>query len=529
MSLPPATNMSPSRRPNTRASLASLAPPPSTFDLLSSLPPEVIDQVLAYVAPFSSRSTRRQLGRLLLLSRSITPHVRRKLFHRVSLTLGDTRGKDAKLLEMMEGGTVGEYVRYSKIKAPLPKEAEGDDPRAAMIPRTTMGYTQAISYMTKLLNVVKNLKHLEIETAVGTSIVEAESHVYAPLQVWSGETEDAIEPYIVALCALDLESFTMAVEDISNALQLIRPRPTKHHGDISPYPTALASWANLTFLDLWRVDLSLTDDDPWPTFRLQSLTIQSSTFKSETELFWLLGKAGGERSARLSTLVIRDLTFTSHPESSEPLLSIFPPNPSFATTLTTLMLALQFPLFRQDPDAPHDEALLSPFTSLTKVNLRGAGMTLPVLQSLLPLPSSPASSPSHSIVSLMMDGTTSIPLSDLLTVLSTRSAWPKLVTLELQTSGSPPRSWTWDQIHSTPIASWDLPPPDLTKLREWTKARKGGVLVKIDGLELSLEEEEDEDETESEESEGDGLFRLSSDGDVEDWDGRMVSGEESDY
>lgn len=485
---------------------------------LTALSPELLQHILSFLAPHTQRhSFRLQLARLLLLSRKLTPSVRHKLFKRVILTIGDTRKRDKKLVELLEGvegeGTgVGEHVRVLKLRLPETTGADQlllrDDPAAFLVPVAKLPQLDTLRLVTRVLRQTKGLQLLDVVARIGTRDEDQAT--------MDEDIEDALEAFEDALKGLELlDSLVVAVPHPFQRVQSL----SEGSGWCSPYVPALATWSNLTTLDFWRVRLVLPAAGvATPTFRLQDLSISSSELGGEAELLWLLGGPDERRGSQLSKLALKEVDFLSTPSSSSPLLSIFPPNsePSFASSLTVLLLDLLHPI-----SSPTPPSLLSSLTSLTSLELSGAGSDLPLLSSLFPRPFAPPT-PSRTLRTLHLIYTPSIPQQALLDLLALPHAFHALQTLAIVHTGSHPRHWSWDQVVNTPFPVWEWEELEWRMLEKWARGAK--VALVKDGLAVEVEES-GEEESEEESVDSDALFAPSSE--QEEWDFRRDSGDES--
>lgn len=490
-----------------------------------SLPPEVLDQVLGHLAPRALPAHRERLRRLLDVSPFLTPHVRRHLFSRISLILD----LHVPLLDIIGG--VGFNVRSLRVRAPDRGDerlGSGEDPTMALVPITSTRQVESVPALDQILRNCQNLLHLEIETRVGT---QDDQRGEETLDDCEGT---ALSSLRAALSGLSLRSFVLSIAHIHGALQILVDANFE-----SPYPSAIATWSNLTKLDLWRVNLSLPTSFPDPTFALEELHLVQSTLGSARELEWLMGEAGGKRGERMKVLELRSIEFVAVPESSAPFLAVFSPAPSFAHTLERLTLELEFPL-----EAP----IFSSLCRLKTLKIMGSGITPDMFLSLLPPPpvlNCPVPmTPSDTIVSLELSYSHQL-FFDLLTASFAPPSFPALEMLWLIDLGASHRTTPWAMNSVAPLPLWRYTRSEwrrmekvfLSRRRAMGGASKGGELRRHgprrdwEGHEFG-EGESDGSSASEEESDGDapdGLFVPDDEAEVYVQLRRGESGEESDY
>jgi hypothetical protein len=154
---------------------------PTSPSLFLSLPAETLDLILSFAVPstLSARVRRRQLSKYLSIDPSLSPIVRRRLFHKVTLTVGDPEGSDVKLLQLVElgGGEVGKYIKYVKVRLPDPppessrKEIDlTRDPALAILPAPTLEQKETVERVARLFARIKGMRYLELDARVGTRV-----------------------------------------------------------------------------------------------------------------------------------------------------------------------------------------------------------------------------------------------------------------------------------------------------------------------------------------------------------------------
>lgn len=483
-----------------------LTPPPPGSTPFLALSPELHDHILSFLLlPASTPTTRRALAHSLLgLCRALTPLVRRRVFHKVGLTVDDPNSRDLAFLTILRSHAgVGLNVRSLRLRAPTPPEPLYADittggPGAALVPLTTLPPTEVLKRVVGVLRECSEVSELEVELGgcgmgVEDEVLveeegEGEGRLGGSREGWKQLEEvlkhcSRVSKLVVAVAHPNLKLQVMAQASTPSAGVEWAAEGEEEDGRsrqaqsyISPWLPALASWAHLTHLDLWRIRLqfprSLSSSSsssnlanftttsstpsliPNPLFSLQQLQVQSSELGGRDELLWLFGgggtgsEAGAEaerkRGAKLQKLLFRDVEFLDTPGGAEPLLAIFPcpsssssfspddddsnPNPdttlllpAFAFSLTALVLILPHPILPSSP--PNDSRLshfFTPLTSLRQVELGGPGVTLPLLQSLFTSPSSPPRTgpPAARVQTLNLSYTPSLPITCLLSLLS---------------------------------------------------------------------------------------------------------------
>lgn len=282
-----------------------------------------------------------------------------------------------------------------------------------------------------------------------------------------------------------LQTFIFAVADPQQRLQVYSDCDLTYQ---SPFVNALQSWNSLTQLDLWLVRLKLDPNLAPPEFKLKNLRLRDVELSSAFELEWLIGKGDDGRGTNTKTLILQDLEFTSTPNSSSPLLSIFTPekSPPFAPSLTELQLHLLHPL-----GSPTPSNVLSSLITLETLLIGGAGVDLPLLASIFP-PLSGSTSlqtpyPSRNIKHLTLNYLIHPSLRNAgyppLLKLSSRSfhntlfthllsphAVPHLKTLAFQPNGRFPRTWSWTQRRDSMMPTWFLRPEHSTSTSDESDA-----------------------------------------------------------
>ena len=162
----------------TRSSLrlAKFAPHPSSPSLLLSLPSETIDLTFAFAVPptLSSRRQRSQLYRYLLIHPSLSPIVRRRIYHKATLNVGDPKGSDKRFVGLLEDADVGRFVKYLKIRLPdvdpSKKMDLNEDPALAILPAPRLDQEETIELVGKALERITGPRYLEMDARVGTRI-----------------------------------------------------------------------------------------------------------------------------------------------------------------------------------------------------------------------------------------------------------------------------------------------------------------------------------------------------------------------
>lgn len=484
--------------------------PPPPFLRLST---ELLDRILSLSVPRAPKLARKRWATLLAVHPTLVPIVRRALYRKVSLVVGDPRGSDQRLLRLLEqsGGPASEHVQYLRIRVPDPPQSivlhPGQDPAFALLPRPYLDPVETLALVTRVIRLVPHVRHIELNLQVGVNLEEQDHLGEGGNSPERADIEEEADQALRRLAegfgrwASRLETCVSAVEDPRQRLQVWADRDCpaarnagqeeggKDHPrfQISPQVRALASWHNLARLDLWRVRLVLpraflAGQAP-PTFQLRELVLTQCELGGEPELEWLLGShADVPRSARLNKLVLDCVEFDDTPGSSGPVRSVFSPsgNPDlhlpFAATLECLTLVLPHPV---DPERQDQQSLdlFSSLTALKAVELGGPGITEPMLVSLFgSLDSTPRtaavgtrSAPplsSSAIRELLLGYLTSIRLPRLLAYLNpspgrlaalSYSTHPlrDLDSLTFKTAWDLPRRWTWEQRQRTREPLWE--------------------------------------------------------------------------
>ncbi|KAM0746678.1 hypothetical protein T439DRAFT_350347 [Meredithblackwellia eburnea MCA 4105] len=530
---------------------------PSPFLLLSA---ELVDLILTHLLQLYPNERRQnlQLQKLFPTTSLFVPFIRRKLWSRTTVIIGDKKEKAKKLLEILnleEGSKMippGELVRAIKFRSPEPGtakqaftakdiEEQGEllrtDPGAFLVARHFLSQDEVLATVVKVLGKCRRLRNLSLETRVGTKDEHLEGGYDG-----SEDLSRKLDALLVEIKGIEV--FTIAVATPSQSLQILSNR----EGWISPLLPALATWDNLTILRLWRINFELPQSGnllPSPLFRLHELELVSANLGGEAELVFLLGPGqgeGSERGAALRNFVIREITFTSTPTSSDPFLAVIGPSCAIANSLTSFELSLQHP-FSDDVVAG---TLLSSFTALKTLEIGDPGITPALFQSLFPIPSQsakpPAPAPSQSLEEFRLTYTISLPHSLVIDSMSTVSHFSNLKTFDLRLAGTHPRSWTWLQMSTNPVPLWDWDSlSQRTMVSHWDEFRRSlgkkwgsesGLQVRKNGMSIELAEEsassEDEDE---DEVDGEALFVPTSDWerDPNEEFGELASGDESDF
>lgn len=473
------------------AALRKAAPyetaPTETTPFLS-LTPELVDYILAFLIPKNTPTARRELARsLLAVNRSITPLVRRRLFAKVGLTVDHPKARDELLLEVMKTEGVSEMVRALRIRAPAVEPGtehiqDGSNPGAALVPSTTLPQKKVVEMVTTALGRAKGLRALEMETRVGTKGEDESDQTID----WDDEA------YREALQGLTMvETLAIAVPHPHLKLQLLADA-----SGLSAFIPTMASWSHLTSIDLWRVRIQFPKDAvvPEPTFSLREIVFQSSELGGAAELVWLFGAPGSKRGSRLEKALIKELDYIDTPGSSSPLLAILPCDPAtppaFALSLDSLVFNISHPITdSSDTSQPSLKFLFSSLEVLRQVELGGAGITTPILESLF-TPNTGLKPIAQRLEVLNFAFTPAIPQRDLLDVLSANSSnLPRLHTMDFILQGGHPRTWSWERISSTPLPFWYWPPMEWRELEKWVRAlgrRKGRIIKPGYGVVVNL-------------------------------------------
>lgn len=478
----------------TSLRLGRLAPRPAADEgapsLLLALPPETLDLIFTFAVPpgVPSRKRRSQLARFLLIHPVLTPIVRRKLYHKVTLVVGDPDGSDQRLLKLVKrDSSLGREVKFVKVRVPDPepdRTTEADltrDPALSILPAARLDQRETVRLVADFFDAIDGLRHLEIDARVGTR-VEGGSNGGGPNdddddeeygEEYGGREQLARLETTMRGWALTLETFIFQLADPYQRLQVFADATIGYQ---SPFVGALASWSSLTFVDLWRVRLKLPSDLARAQFKLKILRLRDVEFTSSFELAWLIND-----SNVLARLVLQDPVFTSTPASSSPLTEIFTTKtvPAFAQSLRELRLGLLHPL-----GAPSPNHVLSPFSRLETLHLGGAGIDLPLFASVFPplansLGSSTSNARGHGFPSerlesltlyylvhpsLVSSGYDASPLdvasdsfhTTLFAHLATPRAVPRLRSLSLQPTGDFARTVSWSERRGVPLPLWRL-------------------------------------------------------------------------
>ncbi|BGP57980.1 hypothetical protein JCM8202_001930 [Rhodotorula sphaerocarpa] len=506
----------------------------------AALPPllrlstELLDRIVTLSVPAAPRLARKRLAALLAVHPVLVPIIRRALYRKVNLVIGDPRpphrAADQKFLALLRAGVAGPYVHYLRLRLPDPPDNvvlhPGQDPAFALLPRPHLSPADTLRLVAEVVRFVPHVRHVEFNLQVGVNLEEDTLAFSEPdladfgsgLERWSNRLETCIS----------------AVEDPKQQLQIWAS--DAHAAQISPQVRALACWDNLARLDLWRVRLVLPTEGshalPTPSFQLRELVLTQCELGGPFELEWLLGPAsvsatasaadGTEpdmvRSSRLRKLVLDRVDFVQTPRSSEPLRAVFPgrdhPPPACATTLEHLVLVLLHPMGPVEgagSSVPSlSEGLLAGLSALRMVEVGGPGVDEPLLASLFGLPdrrplqppvvAAPASAraPSTTIRHLTLTYLThpTLPVPLLLTYLNpspsalaplTYDVHPlrDLDELTFKTSWDLPRRWSWEERQRAREPVWAAVHADGDLLREeggeggWEEVQKAvGELVR---------------------------------------------------
>lgn len=424
------------------ASSSSLLLPP-----LLALPSEILDHILSFTLPSGSRAQRIALNTLLSVHPVLTALVRRRIYRKLSCIVGDRKGRDRRVLGLLDGrGPKGEeegregyghLVRELKIRNPKPDTSDssspppsdplGDtptiprydfigepsDPAALLVPYPTISQAETMQVVTRLAESVKNVKHIEWDLRAGTCFEGQEADVEEEMERFGGRDQmDRFERAMKKWKTMD--TFMFAVEDASQRQQVLAT-PTW----TSPLLTAMIEWDNLTILDFWRVKIvlpaSASSASLQPRFRLREITFSQSTLGGVRELEFFLGAPSPSpesrrRSSALDSLILQDNDFLSHPsfedspstcsasEDPHPLLALFRSSPPFLSTLSILNLTIRTPLGPPETTS----GLLSGLTAVETVELGGQGVDEGIFSSLF-LPATPGEkAPSEGLKQLVL-------------------------------------------------------------------------------------------------------------------------------
>ncbi|GAA6039950.1 hypothetical protein JCM8097_002636 [Rhodosporidiobolus ruineniae] len=457
---------------------------PHPLPRLLQLPPEVLDLVLFHLLPFGAnlRLQRHILSVLLRIHPDLTALVRRRLYRKVTLVVGNTKGRDGRLMDLLDAGAdaseeekskgAGHHVNSFKIRVPdadpssIPFDRDSD-PAAALLPRAVLSPSATVDVVTRFVEAVTAPVHVELDCQVGMRF-EGEPEENGD-EMFGGpdkmkRLEEAWKSWRTVNC------LTFSVEDVEQRLQVLASPSS-----VSPFLNAITTWDNLTILDLWRAKLVLPPSMPKRKFRLEMLHLNQCTFGGLGDLLWLTDGPDESTPSKLKNVVLNEVEFLSQPAGGSPstsaephpLVSFFRPStslagePPFVSTLTDLTLILRYPL----PSAGLD-SLLSPYTALTKLEVGGPGVSLPLLQSLFALPTSWTRStralpPASNIKELALTFLThpSLPIPSLLACLAppapALSYLTSLHTLRFWSSFPLPRRLPWRERHATPEPLWE--------------------------------------------------------------------------
>lgn len=486
-------------------------PPP-----LLRLSTELLDRIISLSVPPAPKLARRRLATLLSVHPTLVPIVRRALYRKVSLIVGDPRKSDHRLLNLLEvggdgAGPASEHVQYLRIRLPDPPQSillhPGQDPAYALLPRPHLDPVETLKFVGRVIDLVPHVRHIELNLQVGVdlegelnmrggdgngSAAAAAGKGAASKAAVRAEAMRRLEAGLKRW-APRLETCISAVEDPKQRLQVWADASEEDgRAHLSPQIRALASWHNLSRLDLWRVRLVLPraylTPATAPTFRLAELVLTQCQLGGAGELEWLLGSttATAPRSSRLHKIVLDCVEFDETPGSSAPIRTVFEAGANaaahrlpFSTTLECLTLILPHPIVPTSAAAKKQSLdLFSSLTALRAVELGGPGITEPILVSLYgspdPLPRSGAASssaltppPSSGIRELLLGYLTSIRFSRLLSYLNPSPAklasissfathpLRDLESLTFKTTWDLPREWTWEQRQRTREPLWN--------------------------------------------------------------------------
>lgn len=429
---------------------------------LLRLSAELLDHILSFVIPFPTRLARKALANLLPIHPSLVPLIRRRLYARVSLTLGDPSGSDLAFLALLRDGVAGPHVRFMRLELPKPDWSAvvpDRDPAEFLVARPAIDQKETVRRAREIFERTPSVRHVEVDVQLGVPL----EWVHKRDIVGEAADEDALAGLDKAMSAwTGLEGFVTALPDAKQRLQIWSdPSSTSH------YVHALTTWSSLSTLDLWRVRLVLPPDDASlasPSFALVELNLRQVELGDDFELRWLLGEAGGPRSAKLKTLRLNEVDFFRQPGTNAPLLSVFPADQasSFASTLEVLDLTLTNPI--PSPSAAH----FGRFTSLKSLTLAGAGVDLALCEAFLAGETRPKSTGATPHLSTLYDLVfhylphPSISVPALIALLSppapssssTDPPFPSLTHLRFHTTFPLPRTLDWRTRRLTREPVW---------------------------------------------------------------------------
>ncbi|BGP35099.1 hypothetical protein JCM10296v2_006929 [Rhodotorula toruloides] len=342
-------------------------PPTSPLLRLSA---ELLDHILSFLIPSPTRLARKTLARLLPIHPSLVPLIRRRLYARISLTIGSLDGSDLAFLDLLRDGVAGPYVRVLRLELPKPDWSvivQDRDPAEFLVARAVLDQKQTVERVQEIFERTPGVRHVEVDVQLGVPL----EWVHKRDVEGDEADEEALAGLGKAMAAwTNLEEFVTALPDAKQRLQIWSDPTTTSH-----YVHALTTWSSLTTLDLWRVRLVLPPDDAsvaFPVFAVEELNLRQVELGDELELRWLLGEAGESRSAKLKKLRLNEVDFVRQKGTNAPLFSIFPADQpaSFASTLEVLDLTLSNPI----PSA--SAARFARFANLRELTLAGPGVDL---------------------------------------------------------------------------------------------------------------------------------------------------------
>ncbi|BGP11122.1 hypothetical protein JCM10049v2_007021 [Rhodotorula toruloides] len=510
-------------------------PPTSPLLRLSA---ELLDHILSFLLPSPTRLARKTLARLLPIHPSLVPLIRRRLYARISLTIGSSDGSDLAFLDLLRDGVAGPHVRVLRLELPKPDWSvivQDRDPAEFLVARPVLDQKQTVERVKEIFDRTPFVRHVEVDVQLGVPLEWVHKRDVEGQEA-DGEELAGLGKAMAAWT--NLEGFVTALPDAKQRLQIWSDPSTTPH-----YVHALTTWSSLTTLDLWRVRLVLPPDDAslaFPIFALEELNLRQVELGDDLELRWLVGEAGGTRSAKLRTLRLNEVDFVRQKGTNAPLLSIFPADQpaSFASTLEVLDLTLSSPI----PSA--SAARFSRFTTLKELTLAGPGVDLALCEAFFGVDQDETRSKSLDSIpplSSLRDLAfhylphPSISIPDLVSLLqpasSTRACTPplpSLTDLRFHTTYPLPRTLDWRTRRLTREPVWAALADDEVGDEGWkevfrcagriNRARKRAALVRGEsgvvrrvrvwqnrfemGYDDVASEGEEEDEEEEDEEEG---------------------------
>jgi hypothetical protein len=149
-------------------------PPP-----LLRLSTELLDRIISLSVPPAPKLARRRLATLLSVHPTLVPIVRRALYRKVSLIVGDPRKSDHRLLNLLEvggdgAGPASEHVQYLRIRLPDAPQSillhPGQDPAYALLPRPHLDPLETLKFVGRVIDLVPHVRHIELNLQVGVDL-----------------------------------------------------------------------------------------------------------------------------------------------------------------------------------------------------------------------------------------------------------------------------------------------------------------------------------------------------------------------